>query len=280
MADYFENHAEAAPQSDIPRAIHTVAEARNKLPASVVFHYWQKVDLVELLDYNLHSSYDNHLSHICSATQVPILSLLDTSCHSKQVMLIADDFLDYNKEAGDEHAHLENISLADIVDYLDSEKKSTSDLDSDEDILQVTPYEMISVSLANTYLAQITNLLECLLVDILQIMSQALPIPIAVQHFQKIQQDFHSYEESKQKQGTLNTLLQIGLTKGPRKETIAFLGVPSSLIPEPACPTPILVQATAPSTTSPDPALSPPSQLLCFSPIAQDRVQTPFEAFC
>ena len=41
-----------------------VAEAWDELPSSVVFHCWQKVGLVDSLDQNLHTSYDEYISNI------------------------------------------------------------------------------------------------------------------------------------------------------------------------------------------------------------------------
>jgi len=168
MVDYYEKHGEAAPKLDILQVIYLVAEAWDELPSSVVFHCWQKVGLVESLDCNIYSSYDEYIGHIRTATQVSILSLLDTSCNSEQVNTLANDFLDYDEEAGDEDARPEDISLTDIVDHLDLENHHVSDSDHDPDISDITSSETISIALENTYLTEITKLLERFLVDTLQ----------------------------------------------------------------------------------------------------------------
>ena len=91
-----------------------------------------------------------------------------------------DNFLDYDEEAGDDDARPEDISLADIVDHLDSENRHASDSDPNANIPEIISPEAISVVLVNSYLTQITDLLERLPVDTLQTTGQALPIPIAV----------------------------------------------------------------------------------------------------
>ena len=280
MVNYYEKHGEAAPKLDVLQVIYMVAEAWDELPSSVVFHCWQKVGLVESLDRDIHSSYDQYIGHIRTATQVSILSLLDTSCNSEQVNTLADDFLDYDEEAGDEDARPEDISLTDIIDHLDSENHHASDSDPDPDISDITFSETILIVLANTYLTEITNLLERLPVDTLQTTGQALPIPMAVQQLRKKQQGFHYYDKSKKKQGTLTTWLQIGSGTGHGNETLgSFCGeLPSFSSPPPLRPASTLVQASEPPVPSPTPIPSPPSQLLRFSPIVQDWAQSPFEA--
>ena len=101
IVDYFERHDEAAPNLDVLQVIYMVAEAWDELPSSVVFHCWQKIGLVDSLDRNLHTSYDEYISHIRTATQVSVPSLLDIDCNSEQVNILADQFLDYDEDAGD-----------------------------------------------------------------------------------------------------------------------------------------------------------------------------------
>ena len=154
--------------------------------------------MIESLDRDYHTSYNEYLSHIRTATEVSVLSLHDTSCNSEQVNILADQFLDYDEEAQDVNACPEDISLTEIVAYLDTlEKDSASDSEPDLNTLEITPPEVISVGLANIYLTDIMNLLERFPVDVLQTTGQILPIPTVVQHLRKIQQDFHYYEQSK-----------------------------------------------------------------------------------
>ena len=171
-------------------------------------------------------------------------------------------------------ARPEDISLTDIVDYLGTDRHHLSDSDTDPHILEITPPTTISIRLANTYLTEISNLLERFPVDTLQTTGQPLLISTAVQHLWKIQQGFHHYEESKKKQGTLANWLQIGSTK--IKETESLIVAHPSQKPEPAHPAPI----PTPSLPNPasTPTLSPPPQLLRFSPIAQDWIHNSYEA--
>jgi len=186
MVDYFEKHNQAAPNLDVLQVIYMVAEAWDELPASVVYDCWQKVGLVESLDRDYHTSYNDFLSHIRTATQVSVLSLLDTSCNSEQVNTLTEIFLDYAEEGGDVDAHREDISLTDIVAYLDTAKKhSTSDSNSGLNMLEIAVPETISIGLANTYLTEIINLLERFPVDVLQT-GQTLPIHFAVHQLRKI----------------------------------------------------------------------------------------------
>ncbi|RPA91727.1 hypothetical protein L873DRAFT_1848123 [Choiromyces venosus 120613-1] len=198
--------------------------------------------------------------------QVSILSLIDTSCNSEQVNTLANLFLDYNEEAEDEDARPEDISLTEIVDYLNSNGFNASDLNSDSDTLEITPPKVISIALANTYLSEITTLLERFPVDILQTNSHPLLISTAVQHLQKIQQGFHYYEGSKKKQVTLANWLQIGTTMQQKMGLVTtrhLSGIPECISPELA---PISSSAIPKHSSTPTP--SPPSQLLRFSPIA------------
>jgi len=83
-------------------------------------------------------------------------------------------------------ARLEDIFLTVVVHYLGTDGHHSSDSDSDPLILEITPSNTISVGLANTYLIEITNLLERFPLDVLQTAGQGLPIPTAVQHLRKI----------------------------------------------------------------------------------------------
>ena len=190
--------------------------------------------MVDSLDRNLHTYNDEYITHIRTATQVSVLSLRDIGCNSEQVKTLADHFLDYDKDTGDVNAQPEDISLTEIVDYVSTDRPHTSDSDTDSHILEITPPTTISVGLANTYLTEISNLLERFPVDTLQTTGQPLPIFTAVQHLWKIQQGFHHYEESKKKQGTLTNWLQIGSTKTKEMESIMLAH--HSQTPEPAHP--------------------------------------------
>ena len=245
-----------------------VAEAWHELPSSVVFHCWQKVGLVDSLDRNLHTSYNEYITHIRTAAQVSVLSLLDIGCNSEQVNTLADLFLDYDEDTGDVDARPEDISLTDIVDYLGTNRHHTSDSDTDVHILEITPPTTISVGLANSYLTEISNLLEHFPVDTLQTTGQPLSISTAVQHLRKIQQGFHHYEESTKKQGTLANWLQIRSSKTKETESIMVTRPSQTPDSEPVHPAPI----PPPSLPNPasTPAPSPPPQLLRFSPITQD----------
>jgi len=207
-------------------------------------------------------------------TKVSVLSLLDIGCNSQQVNNLADQFLDYDEKAGDVDTRSEDISLTDIVDYFSIDRHHISYSDTDVDILMITPPTSISGGIANTYLTEIANLLEHFPVDILQTAGQALPIPTAVQHLRKILQGFHNYEESKKKQGTLANWLQIGSTK--TKEMKSIIVAHPSQIPEPAHPAPIPAFSLPNFFSTPTP--SPPSYLLCFSPMVQDWIHNSYEA--
>jgi len=275
MVEYFEKHDQAAPNLDVLQVIYMVAEAWDELPGSVVFHCWQKVGLVESLDRDYHTSYKESICHIRTATQVSVLSLLDTSCNSEKVNTLADLFLDYDEEGGDVDASPEDISLTDIVAYFNTAKNhSTSDSDSGLNMLEIAVPETISIGLANTYLTEIINLLERFPVDVLQTTGQTLPIPSAVQQLRKIQKGFHHYEESKKTQGTLCNWLQTGSTKA--KETEPIRVTSSSPRLEPTSPAQIPTSQTTDVSSTRTP--SPPSQLLRFSPIAPDWIHNSYEA--
>ena len=120
---------------------------------------------------------------------------------------------------------------------MSTDRHHLSDSDTDSHLLEITTPITISVRLANTYLTEISKLLERFPVDTLQTTGQPLLISTAVQHLRKIQQGFHHYEESKKKQGTLANWLQIGSTK--TKETESLMVAHPFQTPELAHPAPI-----------------------------------------
>ena len=216
----------APPKLNVLQVIYMIAAAWDELPASVIFHCWQKVGLVEALDRDQDASYTEYMNKIQQATHISISSLLDPdlSCHSGQVEEIVNRFLDYDEDAPDINASPDTISTTDIIHDLQARNdgngaETDSSTDSTDPAEGQVP-EPISISLAKSHIGHIVTLLERFSTNTLPVAGSQLPISTAIYQLQKIQQGFQEHEMRNKKQASLTNWLQLGSSKPPTGNTI------------------------------------------------------------
>ena len=213
--DHFERTGMAPPKLNVLQVISMIATAWDELPASVIFHCWQKVGLVEALDREQHTSYTEYMNKIQQATHISISSLLDPdlSCHSGQVEEIVNRFLDHDEDAPDINASSDTISSTDIIQDLQAGNQGNgaeTNLSTDStDPAEGQVPEPISISLAKSHIGHIVTLLERFSTNTLPVVGSQLPISTAIYQLQKIQQGFQEHEMRNKKQASLNNWLQL-----------------------------------------------------------------------